>query len=137
MTCDPTTDPTGRFIYKLLEHVGLSPNDVVFTNAVLCLPAASSGKFPVSAAQRHACSSWLRRLIVDLDPKAVVTCGAQALNATKLLERHGLTLKSNAGKLENWFGRTLLPLYHPSALGRVSRPEKLQRLDIEALLPLL
>ncbi|WP_437282937.1 uracil-DNA glycosylase family protein [Sorangium sp. So ce375] len=137
MTCDPDTDPTGRFMLELLAHVGLTPSDVVFTNAVLCLPAARGGKFPVSSGQLNACLPWLERLIADVDPKVVVTSGAQALSAVDRLERHGLRLRQHAGRTHPWLGRMLLPLYHPSALGRVSRSRAEQLADIEALLPIL
>lgn len=135
ITCDPTTDPSGRFMLELLAHVGLHPRDVVLTNAVLCLPAARAGKFPVTAAQRRSCNHWLERLIADLDPAVVMTCGAQALRAVARLERHDLKLREHAGRVHPWFKRKLLPLYHPSALGRVTRSRQQQLSDIEALLP--
>ena len=93
MTCDPNTDPSGRFTFELLAHVGLSPRDVVFTNSVLCLPANRNGKFPVRHGQRMACLPWLRRLILDIDAKVVVTGGVHALNAVNRLERHPLKLR--------------------------------------------
>jgi len=135
MTCDPSTDPTGRFIFELLAHVHLRPEEVVFTNAVLCLPAERNGKYPVRAQQRKACSPWLARLINDLDPRVVVTCGAAALSAIKNIAPHGLRLRDNAGKVCPWNGRLLLPLYHPSVLGQLSRPREQQLADIEALRP--
>jgi len=137
MTCDPETDPTCRFMFDLLAHVGLTPRDVVLTNAVLCLPASRGGKYPVSGGQLAACLPWLKRLINDVDPRVVVTSGARALTAVDRLERHGLALRSHAGRLHPWFRRVLLPLYHPSALGRVSRSRAQQLADIEALLPFL
>ena len=135
MTCDPNTDPSGRFTLELLAHVGLSPQDVVFTNSVLCLPANRSGKFPVRHGQRMACLPWLRRLILDIDAKVVVTGGVHALNAVNRLERHRLKLRHHAGRAHPWFGRILLPLYHPSALGRVTRSRAEQISDVEALVP--
>ena len=61
-----------------------------------------------------------------------MTMGATPLRALKRIERHELTLK-DAGQLHPWFGRAVLPLYHAGRLGRVSRPEPLQRRDIRAL----
>jgi len=135
LTCDPRTDQTGAFMFELLAHVGLRPEDVVFTNAVLCLPAERGGKYPVSARQQKACSPWLARLIADLDPKVVVTCGASALQAVNRLAPVGVCL-SDTG-VHAWNGRMLLPLYHPSVLGRLSRSKSQQLSDIEALLPFL
>jgi hypothetical protein len=52
MTCGPDSDKTGQLIFELLRHVGLWPEDVVPTNAVLCLPAEHKGRYPVRAQQR-------------------------------------------------------------------------------------
>lgn len=137
MTCDPDTDPTGRFFLELLMHVGLRPEDVVMTNAVLCLPSEREGKHPVSAQQRNECVSWLRQLIDQLNPRVVVSCGEKALQALRSVREHGLSLKSNHGSVHDWGRRRILPLYHPSALGRKTRPREGQLKDIEALAPYL
>jgi uracil-DNA glycosylase len=110
---------------------------VVITNAVLCLPAFRKGKYPVSRRQLEKCLPWLERLITDVDPTVVVTCGRQALKAVNRLEAHGLTLGQHAGQPRRWFGRSLLPLYHPGGLGRANRSPDKQLSDIEALLPFL
>lgn len=137
LTCDPDTDPSGRFMLDLLASVGLQPSDALFTNTVLCLPAKKNGKYPVTAAIRKACRPWLVRLIDDLDPGVVVSVGGEALHALGQIERHGLKLKGAVGQLHRWYGRKLLPLYHPSRLGRVTRPAEKQRVDIRALAPYL
>jgi uracil-DNA glycosylase family 4 len=133
LTCDPDTDPSGRFFFDLLEHIGLAPSDVLITNSVLCLPAAKNGKYPVSSAQRRACSPWLRRLIDEREPKVVAPCGGQALEALKLISPHTFKLVTDAGRLYEWHSRLILPLYHPSVLGRISRPAAMQFKDIEVL----
>jgi len=136
LTCNRTTDPSGRFTHRLLEHVGLRPEDVIITNSVLCLPARGRDRgFPVFVQQRKTCARWLRRFIVDLDIEVVVTCGANALEATRLVHRHEIILAESVGVVVDWFDRKLLPLYHSSALGRLNRPEPRQFVDIEALLP--
>lgn len=133
LTYDADTDPTGVFARELLLSVGLSHQDVVFTNAVLCLPARRAGKYPVSARQLALCSPWLAQLIEAAQPRVVVTFGARALHAVGVLERHGLRLKGSAGKLHRWHGRKLLPLYHPGRLGRISRSPEQQLQDIAVL----
>jgi len=137
LTCDPDTDPSGRFLFELLGAVGLRPGDVLFTNTVLCLPAPKDGKHPVTSAPAKQCLVWLERLIRDVEPGVVVALGGKALEALARIERHRLELHTGAGRLHSWFGRRLLPLYHPSLLGRVSRPEAQQRADIQALRPYL
>ena len=133
LTYDAETDPTGRFARELFASVGLSPDDVLFTNSVLCLPAKQGDKFPVKAQQRNLCRPWLIRLIELVDPGVVVTLGGQALDAVGRIERHGLALKNGAGTLHDWYGRKLLPLYHPGRLGRLARSAEQQMRDIGVL----
>lgn len=134
LTLDPDTDPSGAFMFELLASVGLRPENVLFTNSVLCLPARTGeGKHAVSARQQDLCSGWLGRFIDEANPLVVVTFGMVALQVLGRLERHGLSLRENAGKLHPWRNRRLLPLYHPGRLGRIARPEKQQREDIAVL----
>jgi uracil-DNA glycosylase family 4 len=137
LTYHDETDPTGRFMRTLLiEEAGLRADeidDVLFTNAALCLPARRNGKHPVSATQIDLCKPWLVRLIEDAEITIVVTMGATALRALDRIERHGLVLNEAAGRLHAWHGRKLLPLYHAGLLGRVSRNEAAQRADMRSL----
>jgi uracil-DNA glycosylase family 4 len=134
ITLEAHTDPTGAMVYRALTEVlGLSPSEVLFTNAVLCLPARSGGKYPVKAAMRKACSGHLRRMIQEVDPRVVVTLGDNALQAVKTVETHHLKLRDHVATPQRWFDRLLFPLYHPSMLGRVSRPEAQQLADWCAL----
>jgi uracil-DNA glycosylase len=137
LTYDADTDPTGRFMRRLLiEEVGLAEqeiDDVLFTNGVMCLPTQKGERFPVSAKQSDLCKPWLVRLIEDAEVKIVVTMGGKPLEAVNRIERHGLTLK-DAGALHPWFGRQLLPLFHAGQLARnLSRAESEQRQDIRVL----
>jgi uracil-DNA glycosylase len=137
LTYDADTDPTGRFMRSLLiDDVGLRDHeigDVLFANAAFCLPSKRNGKYPVGKKQMDLCRPWLIRLIEDADVKVVVTMGATPLRAMNRIERHRLTLRSGVGKLHQWFGRFLLPLYHAGLLGRISRTAEQQRADIRPL----
>jgi uracil-DNA glycosylase family 4 len=137
LTYDSDTDPTGRFMRSLLiDEAGIRPaeiDDIVFTNAALCLPKRQRGKFPVVASQMANCTPWLSRLVDEAEPTIVVTMGAVALRAVSLVARHHLKLKSAAGRVHDWNGRKLLPLYHASVLGRINRPDSDQRRDMRAL----
>lgn len=133
LTIDPDTDPSGAFAHQLLASVGLSPEQVWLTNAVLCLPAGDGGKYPVTATLRDNCSRWLRRLLVEGDPAVVVAWGGKALDALKKVEEHSLKLSEHAGTAHQWFGRTLVPLYHPGQLGRTTRNGQAQLEDISVL----
>ena len=68
------TDPSGRFFHeRLVEDLGLQPEDVLVTNSVLSLPARSGGKHPARAQQRRLC-----RMIEEVDPRVVVPQGGAA-----------------------------------------------------------
>jgi DNA polymerase len=137
LTYDSDTDPTGKFMRTLLIHeAGLQEHevtDVLFANAVNCLPARRRGRHPVTVQQIDLCKPWLVRLLEDAEISIVVTMGAKALRALDRIERHGLTLAKAAGQVHDWNGRKLLPLYHAGLLGRISRNEAQQRKDMRAL----
>jgi uracil-DNA glycosylase family 4 len=134
LTYGPGSDATGIFETELLgEIAGLNLADVLFTNAVLCLPARRNDRHPVTARLRKSCSPNLKHLVQTAAPLVVVTFGTQALHALKQIETHDLQLKTAAGTMRPWFGRHLLPLYHPSRLARITRSEDRQRKDIAPL----
>lgn len=137
LTYEQDTDPTGRFMRTLLiEEGGLrfdEMDEVLFTNAALCLPTRRKDKHPVSVKQVDACKPWLVRMISDAEISLVVTMGATALRALNRIERHGLVLRTDAGRVHPWQGVKLLPLYHAGLLGRISRNEEAQRRDMRAL----
>ena len=61
------------------------------------------------------CSAYLKRVLELIDPPIIVaTLGSVALAATNTIEDHGLKLKEDAGSVQEWNGRKLVPLYHPS-----------------------
>jgi uracil-DNA glycosylase len=69
LTLEPDTDPSGAFMFDLLASVGLRPEQVLFTNSVLCLPARNGeGKHAVCARQQDLCSEWLGRFIDAANP---------------------------------------------------------------------
>ena len=108
-------DASGNTFEKLLASIKLTRADIFITNTVLCSPRKPSGANdkPTRTEIRN-CSDFLRRTIEILNPPIIATLGAVALDALKLIEPHGYTLKESAAQLLNWNGRKLVPLYHPS-----------------------
>lgn len=133
LTYHPGTDPSGKFMLKLLDSVGIATNRVVFVNVVQCLPAQKNSKYLVTAAQAKICMRWLNSLIEVIDPKVIVSFGGAALAGLARLEKHGLQLSSAIGQAYHWRERHLLPLYHPGRLGRITRSAEKQFQDIQAL----
>jgi hypothetical protein len=55
--------------------------------------------------------------------------GSAALESTRLIEIHGLVLARSVRTVNNWFGRKLIPLYHPGARALIHRNFSLQTAD--------
>jgi DNA polymerase len=108
-------DQSGRNFARYLGSIGLARSRIFITNAVLCNPRKESGanRKPTGAEMKN-CSEFLRRQIALVDPRVVVTLGAVALAALSSVAYHEFTLRENAGRVVEWDGRRLVPLYHPS-----------------------
>jgi uracil-DNA glycosylase len=127
-------DRTGRTFEELLAVTGLSRGQVFITNAVLCNPRDEAGRNDRPSRQEIAnCGDYLMRLIEILQPAWVATLGAVALDAALRIEPHGLVLARDAGRAVRWFGRWLVPLYHPGPRALIHRPLGLQRVDYAGL----
>lgn len=108
-------DQSGRNFSRYLASVGLAREDIFITNAALCNPRSESGANRKPARREvENCSEFLRRQIEIVDPRVVVTLGAVSLAALRAVEYHQLSLKENVGQIQEWGGRLLVPLYHPS-----------------------
>lgn len=127
-------DRTGRAFERRLQLAGLRRDQLFITNAVLCNPRDDRGhnRSPTRYEQ-HACSEWLAATLVLIDPAVVLTLGAVALAALECIAPHGLTLRTAVGRPVRWYGRWLVPLYHPSPRAELSRPAKQQDADFLAL----
>ena len=108
-------DQSGRNFSRYLASIGLAREDVFITNAALCNPRKESGANRKPTREEVSnCSEFLRRQIEIVDPRVVVTLGAVSLAALRSVEYHQLSLKENVGQAQEWRGRLLVPLYHPS-----------------------
>ena len=128
-------DQSGRNFARFISSINLKRDDIFITNAVLCNPRKPSGanRKPTTSEVLN-CSAFLRRQIEILDPAVIVTLGAVSLAALRLVEYHGLSLKENAGQVQEWNGRVLVPVYHPSPQVLAShRREAAQVRDYQAI----
>ena len=108
-------DKSGNNFQQLLDSIGLDREDIFITSAVMCSPrsATDANRRPARTEIKN-CASYLKRTIDLIDPPVIATLGSVALEALKLIEYHELSLKQHAGMMNQWNGRTLVPLYHPS-----------------------
>jgi uracil-DNA glycosylase family 4 len=107
-------DRTGQNFEVLLAAAGIERERIFVTNAVLCNPRTGDGRNdrPRTGEIRN-CGHHLRALIDLLDPIWVVSLGRVALDALALIEPHDCVLASDVATAHPWYGRRLVPLYHP------------------------
>ncbi|HEX8635724.1 MAG TPA: uracil-DNA glycosylase [Pyrinomonadaceae bacterium] len=108
-------DQSGHNFGRYIASINLAREDIFITNSVLCNPRKESGaNRKPSVKESLNCAGFLRRQIELVAPRVVVTLGAVALVALGRIEYHQFTLKDSAGRVCEWNGRLLVPLYHPS-----------------------
>lgn len=123
-------DVAGDNFERLLALAGLTRREVFVTNAVLCNPKDETGNnAPPTKAVIRNCADNLEQQIAVVQPRIVVTLGAAALEATRIIEQHELALSLHVRTSNSWFGRTLIPLYHPGARAMIHRNFATQTAD--------
>ena len=127
LTYDTNTDETGKRARRLLEKIGVSPEEVIFTNTVQCMPA-DRGKGPkIRSKQRNNCRDHLRHLLAIVKPKVVLAFGNEALRELHrfepiVIEERRLRFDEVkvgllAGhRIQQWASTCLVPLYHPGPI---------------------
>ncbi|MCM3874622.1 MAG: uracil-DNA glycosylase [Pyrinomonadaceae bacterium] len=108
-------DQSGKNFDRFIASIGIAREDIFITSAALCNPRTDSGanRKPTKLEVAN-CSQFLHRVIETVDPRVVVTLGSVALDALKNIKSHELTLRESCGRIHNWDGRLLVPIYHPS-----------------------
>jgi uracil-DNA glycosylase family 4 len=125
-------DKAGHNFEELLAFAGLDRSRIFVTNAALCNPKADNGNNATPSREEvQNCSSYLRTQIELVNPSVVVTLGAVALGAVRLVAPHELDLASSVRTSHPWFGRTLVPLYHPGMRAMIHRSMANQRSDYQ------
>lgn len=130
-----SADCSGRNFERFLATTKLTRDSVFITNAVLCNPRKPSGANRTPTVREAVnCSKFLRAQIALIDPQVLVTLGRTALDALRRIHYHEFTLHNSAGRVCEWNGRMLVPLYHPSPQVLAShRREAAQRKDYRAV----
>jgi uracil-DNA glycosylase family 4 len=115
-------DKAGDNFERLIELAGLTRSQIFVTNAVLCNPRDALGNNSSPSPDEIVnCARHLKSQIEFIRPAMVMTLGAIALEATRRIENHGLSLREGVRTSHHWFGRLLLPLYHPGARAMIHR----------------
>ena len=125
-------DKSGHNFEELLEFAKLARSHIFVTNAVLCNPKDEIGNNSTpTKLEVYNCSNHLAEQIKIINPKIVVTLGSVALESTRHVSSHNLTLKGNVRTATNWYDRILIPLYHPGQRAMLHRSFANQRSDYQ------
>jgi DNA polymerase len=110
----PFVGPSGRLLDQLLGEIGLDRAEVYIGNVVKCRPPSNRDPRPDEIDE---CKSYLRGQLTLVDPKVVITLGNFS---SKLLLRTETGITRLRGHAYPWWGRHLVPTFHPAAALRGS-----------------
>lgn len=110
----PFVGPSGRLLDELLGEIGLRRDQVYIANVVKCRPPGNRDPRP---DEIEACKGYLRAQLRLVDPLVVVTLGNFS---SKLLLRTETGITRIRGRAYEWWGRYLVPTFHPAAALRGS-----------------
>ncbi len=105
----PFVGRSGQLLDRLLGEIELRRDDVYIANVVKCRPPRNRDPRP---DEIDACKGYLRRQIQLVDPTVVVTLGNFS---SKLLLRTQTGITRLRGQAYEWWGRYLVPTFHPAA----------------------
>ena len=110
----PFVGRSGQLLEKLLGEIGLERSAVYIANVVKCRPPRNRDP---RQEEIDACSDYLRAQLRLVDPLVVLTLGNFS---SKLLLRTDTGITRLRGKAYPWWGRFLVPTFHPAAALRGS-----------------
>ncbi len=110
----PFVGPSGQLLDRLLGEIELERADVYIANVVKCRPPGNRDPRP---DEIDACKGYLREQLRLIDPKVVVTLGNFS---SKLLLKTETGITRMRGTAYEWWGRYLVPTFHPAAALRGS-----------------
>ncbi len=105
----PFVGRSGQLLEKLLGEIELSRDDVFITNVVKCRPPKNRDPRP---DEIDACKGYLLEQLELIQPKVAVTLGNFS---SKLLLRTDTGITKLRGQAYEWWGRLLVPTFHPAA----------------------
>lgn len=105
----PFVGRSGQLLDKLLGEIELERGDVYIANVVKCRPPGNRDPKP---DEIDSCKGYLKRQIELIDPAVVVTLGNFS---TKLLLKTTTGITRMRGRAYEWWGRFLVPTFHPAA----------------------
>ena len=116
---EPFVGRSGRLLDQLMTSVGFDrDNDVYICNAIKLRPP--NNRRPTNK-ELQAARPWLDQQIKLVDPAVIVLAGSTAME-TILGVKGGIS--GLRGQWQQWNGRWVMPLFHPSYLLRNPSPDE-------------
>ena len=106
---EPFVGAAGRLLDKLASEVGIERDDVYIANVLKCRPP---GNRDPREDEINACKGYLAQQIKLIDPAVVMTLGNFA---SKLLLKTTTGITRLRGTAYPWWGRHVVPTFHPAA----------------------
>ena len=126
----PFVGPSGKFLEKLLNSIGLKRKNVFLTGIVKCRPP--NNRKP-TRKEIEACKRYTLKQIEIIRPSLIIVLGATAseglLDIRKIGKLHGKIIEKNGNKY--------FITFHPSAARRFPKIRKLMIKDFKKLKSLL
>jgi len=104
----PFVGAAGKFLEELLARAGLKRSEVWIGNVVKCRPPGNRDPMP---EELKACSEFLERQILAINPRIIVTLGRYSMDRFM----PGAKISAVHGKMRQVGGRAVIAMYHPAA----------------------
>lgn len=122
----PFVGAAGKFLEELLASIGMQREHVFIANVVKCRPP---GNRDPQTEELAACSDYLERQIMTINPKVIATLGRFSMQRylpnAKISQVHGQAVRVK--------GRLIYPMYHPAAALHQPSLKATVEADFEAL----
>ena len=106
---EPFVGAAGRLLDKLAAEVGIERDDVYIANVLKCRPPGNRDPLEDEIT---ACKGYLAQQIQLIDPAVVMTLGNFA---SRLLLKTTTGITRLRGTAYPWWGRHVVPTFHPAA----------------------
>lgn len=115
---EPFVGRSGKLLTKIIEAMGESRKTIYIANIVKCRPPENRDPKP---DESDTCFPYLMKQIDIIDPRIIVTLGSPS---TQLLLGEKTPISKVRGQFRDWYGRYLLPTFHPAYLLRYAAKKK-------------
>jgi DNA polymerase len=105
----PFVGRSGQLLVSLMAEAGWNRSDIYIANVVKCRPPQNRDPRP---DEIDACKGYLADQIRLVDPVVVITLGNFS---SKLLLKRSTGITKLRGQVYPWWGRQVVPTFHPAA----------------------